>query len=242
MPRTLTVEQAHATTSAAGVTPACSTGTCEHYQEMVRLRRNLHDGLGPGLAGIMLRADIIAKLLSANQSAAGEMLRELRHEAAEFMTEFRRVLASQSPAELEGRELGDALGALAERMGRATGDTLAITVDVDVDADCPVDRTTQVTAFWIVKEALTNVVKHANARSCRIHVRFADGLHLSVVDDGVGGIDEAGGHGFGLASMGSRAAELGGWCEVTSGTAPHTGVAVNAYLPGLPGHHPPTER
>jgi len=232
VPRALTVEQGHARTPHAGLPAACSTGACEHYQEMVRLRRNLHDGLGPGLAGIMLRADILAKLLSANQSAAEQMLRELRHEAAEFMTEFRRVLANQSPAEMDGRGLGDALRTLAERMSRATGETLAIDIDIDPGADRHVDRATQVAAFWIAKEALTNVVKHAKARNCRIRGRVANGLHLSIVDDGVGvGATTAGRRGFGLTSMGSRAAELGGWCEITDGSAPGAGVAVTAYLP-----------
>ncbi len=244
MPRALTVEQGHTRTTRAGLPDACSTGACEHYQEMVRLRRNLHDGLGPGLAGIMLRADILAKLLSANQTAAEQMLRELRHEAAEFMTEFRRVLANQTPAEMEGRGLDEALRTLAERMSRATGDTLTIDIDSDF-AEIHVDRATQIAAFWIAKEALTNVVKHAKARNCHIRVRVANGLHLSIVDDGVGaGVGAGhGGHGFGLTSMGSRAAELGGWCEITEGTAPGVGVAVTAHLPaaGSP-HHSLTER
>jgi signal transduction histidine kinase len=198
---------------------------------MVRLRRNLHDGLGPGLAGIMMRADILAKLLSANSSAAEQMLRELRHEAAEFMTEFRRVLANQSPAEMDGRGLGDALRTLAQRMSRATGETLTIDIDIAPHADRHVDRATQVAAFWIAKEALTNVVKHAKARHCRIRVRGVDGLQLSIVDDGVGVTATPGRRGFGLTSMGSRAAELGGWCEISDGTAAGVGVAVTAYLP-----------
>jgi signal transduction histidine kinase len=232
------VEQGHATTPYAELTAACSTGACEHYQEMVRLRRNLHDGLGPGLAGIMLRADILAQLLTANRAAAEEMLRDLRHEAAAFMSEFRRVLADQSPAEMEGRGLGDALRVLAERMSRATGDTLTIRIDLDLGeqgdehgVDHTVDRAAQVTAFWIAKEALTNVVKHAKARNCRIRVRVTDGdLRMSIVDDGVGGAGLAR-RGIGLTSMGSRAAELGGWCEVTDGRAPGVGVAVTAHLP-----------
>ena len=231
MPRAVTVEQGHATTSHAA-TSACSTGTCAHYQEMVRLQRNLHDGLGPGLAGIMLRADILAELLTANQSAAKEMLRDLRHEAAAFMTEFRRVLADQSPAELEGRGLAGALRALGSRMSRATGETLTITTDLGAegDLDRDVDRSVQVVVFWIAKEALTNVVKHAKARNCRISVRVVDGvLQLSIVDDGIGRVGLSR-RGIGLTSMGSRAAELGGWCEVTDG-APGAGVAVTAHLP-----------
>ncbi|MGH3758602.1 sensor histidine kinase [Actinophytocola sp.] len=224
VPRALTVDEARPRT------PECETGACAHYREMVQLRRNLHDGLGPGLAGIMLRADILAKLMTANQDAAEEMLRELRHETAAFMTEFRRVLADQSPAELDGQALDDALRALARRMSRATGGSLTVTVDADPHEPAEIDRTAQVAAFWIAKEALTNVVKHARARHCEIRVRAHDGLHMSIVDDGVGGAN-LGRRGVGLTSMGSRAAELGGWCEVTDGATPGTGVRVTAYLP-----------
>lgn len=224
MPRALTTKQRHARTPHTEA--ACRTGTCEHYREMVRLRRNLHDGLGPGLAGIMLRADILANVLTHNRGAAEELLRELRHEAAAFMSEFRRVLADQVPAELDDQRLDDALGALAHRMSRATGGTLTVTVDVD-PAAADAGRPQQVAAFWIVREALTNVVKHANAHTCEIRVRAADGLELSIVDDGVGGV--GGGRGVGLTSMHGRAAELGGWCEVADRA--DTGVAVTAYLP-----------
>jgi len=247
VPRALTVEQGHATTPHAELTAACSTGACEHYQQMVRLRRNLHDGLGSGLAGIMLRADILAQLLTANHAAAEEMLSDLRHEAAAFMSEFRRVLADQSPTEMEGRGLAGALRTLAARMGRATGGALTIGIDLG-DLDRHVDRAAQVTAFWIAKEALTNVVKHARARNCRIRVRVVDGeLRMSIVDDGVGGVGGAGlgRRGIGLTSMGSRAAELGGWCEVTDGAAPGAGVTVTAHLPARDpgaGATPPADR
>lgn len=218
MPRALTVgnrKQRH--------TPAdCQVGECEHYVEMMRLRRNLHDGLGPGLAGIMMRADILAKLMTANQDAAEEMLRDLRREAAAFMTEFRRVLADQCPAELDGRDLAGALEIVASRMSQF----VSVRVDVDPRAS-EVDRAAQVAAFWIAKEALTNVVKHARARDCEIQVRVDRGLRLTVVDNGVGGAG-LGRRGVGLTSMHSRATELGGWCEIADNGF---GVTVSAYLP-----------
>jgi signal transduction histidine kinase len=187
---------------------------CEHQAEVQRLRRDLHDGLGPGLAGILIRADLLARQL--DRGPAEEMLRELRREAAAFMAEFRRVLADREPAELEGRSLADGLRVLAERM-HVTG--LEIVIDVTGDAD----RDTQVAAFWIVKEALTNVVKHAGATRCVVTVR--EGLRLSVVDNGDGGLHDGG---VGLTSMRARAEELGGWCEVAD---TGRGVAVTAHLP-----------
>ena len=192
-------------------------GRCTHQAEVQRLRRDLHDGLGPGLAGILIRADLLARQLE--RGPAEETLRELRREAATFMAEFRRVLADREPAELEGRSLADGLRVLADRM-HVTG--LAIEIDVTGHAD----RDTEVAAFWIVKEAVTNVVKHAHATRCAITVRVTgDGLDLSVVDDGTGGLDDGG---VGLTSMRARAEELGGWCEVVD--TGH-GVAVSGHLP-----------
>ncbi|OLF17375.1 sensor histidine kinase [Actinophytocola xanthii] len=232
MPRALTVEnrkQRHA--RKPGLPAECRTGECQHYQEMVRLRRNLHDGLGPGLAGIMVRADVLTQLLTANQGAAEEVLHELRREAAAFMAEFRRMLADQSPAELDGHELDDALRTLGRRMSRASGGTLVVSVEVD-ETVTVVDRAAQVAAFWIAKEALTNVVKHAKARTCELRVWGEDGLRLEITDDGIGGagLDRPG---VGLTSMGSRATELGGWCDIVDNGVRNNGfgVTVTAYLP-----------
>lgn len=201
--------------------------SCEHYREMVRLRRNLHDGLGPGLAGIMLRAEVIGELLDGDGTAR-KMLDELRIEAAAFLAEFRRMLADQCPSELDGHGLAEALTELASRMGRATAGALAVTVDVDplvVDAR----RETQVAAFLIAKEALTNVVKHADADSCAIRAAIEGGrsLRLAVTDNGTGP-KKLTRRGVGLGSMRGRATELGGWCDVT---ATRAGVTVTASLP-----------
>jgi signal transduction histidine kinase len=184
---------------------------------VARLRRDLHDGLGPGLAGILIRADLLARQL--RHGPAEEMLRDLRREAAAFMAEFRRVLADREPVELEGRSLADGLTELARRMN-----VLDVTTHVDRYCD-DVDREVQVAAFWIVKEALTNVVKHANAAHCDIRISTDHGLHLSVADDGAGGLHDTG---AGLSSMRARAEELGGWCEVTD---TGRGVTVTAHLP-----------
>jgi signal transduction histidine kinase len=234
VPRALTVEtrkQPHARKAIPGLPTDCRTGDCEHYQEIVRLRRNLHDGLGPGLAGIMMRADVLTQLLTANQGAAEEMLHELRREAASFMAEFRRMLADQSPAELDGHRFDDALCTLGRRMSRASGNTLVVTTHVAPEV-AQVDRAAQVAAFWIAKEALTNVVKHAKATACVIRVWVDHGLRLAISDDGVGGagLDRPG---VGLTSMGSRAVELGGWCDVTDNGigVDGTGVTVSAHLP-----------
>lgn len=208
----------------AAATDGCAARDCSHQHELDRLRRDLHDGLGPGLAGILIRADLLAQLMTRNEVGARQMLGELRQEAAAFMAELRRVLADREPVELDGHDLAGGLAALAERMGASSGDRLAVTVEV-ADEVAALDWAVQVAAFWIVKEALTNVVKHADATSCVVRLRVDDGLRLSVVDNGHGGLGAAG---IGLTSMRTRAAELGGRCDVTDTGG---GVAVTAHLP-----------
>lgn len=202
----------------------CVGRECAHCRELTRLRRDLHDGLGPSLAGILLRADLIGQLMSTNEVAARETLEDLRHEAAAFMAELRRVLADREPAELDDRDLTAGLTTLAERMSAASGNRLVVDVAVDREVGT-LDRTVQVAAFWIVKEALTNVVKHAHAAACAVRVSVDGGLRLSVVDNGCGGLADSG---IGLTTMRERATELGGWCDVADTGG---GVAVTAHLP-----------
>lgn len=206
------------------VSDDCVGRECAHCRELTRLRRDLHDGLGPSLAGILLRADLLAQLMTTNEVAARETLADLRHEAAAFMAELRRVLAAREPAELDDRDLTAGLTTLAKRMRAASGGRLVVTVDVGGDVGA-LDRTVQVAAFWIVKEALTNVVKHAGATACVVRLHVDGGLCLSVVDNGCGGLADSG---IGLTTMQDRAAEHGGWCDVVDTGG---GVAVTAHLP-----------
>ncbi|MFL6122735.1 sensor histidine kinase [Actinophytocola sp.] len=206
---------------------SCGGGECAHHRELARLRRDLHDGLGPSLAGIMVRADLLAQLMTkGDQGLTGgrEVLQELRQEASAFLAEMRRVLSDREPAELDRTALADALPAFGQRISAASGGRLSVRVDVAAGVDAA-DRTSQVAAFWIVREALTNVVKHARATACAVRVWVNNGLRLSVVDDGHGGLTESG---MGLGTMRGRAAEFGGWCDVVD--TGH-GVAVTAHLP-----------
>ena len=201
----------------------CGSGECEHYREVLRLRRNLHDSLGAGLAGILIRVDILPQLMAHDRAAAEEVLRELRQESAAFMSEFRRMLADRGPAELDGHDLESALRTLVGRLNRAELD-IKLAVEPAVSG---IGGAAEATAFWIATEALTNVVKHARARTCTIRAWVNGGLWLEIRDDGVGGTEQAR-RGIGLRSMRDRATELGGWCEVLD---TGTGVTVQAYLP-----------
>lgn len=196
---------------------ACTT--CAHQRELTRLRRDLHDGLGPSLAGILARADVLSALLGEESRDAREVVSELRREASSFLGDLRRVLTDKEPAELSSGDLAAALAALGNRM------SAGVRVEVTVDDVSHVSWDNQVAAFWIIKEALTNVVKHARATHCTVRVWSSDGLRLSVVDNGRGGLGDAG---FGLTTMRDRATESGGWCEIED--TGH-GVSVTAHLP-----------
>ena len=212
------------TETAVPAASSCDSCECEHYREVLRLRRNLHDGLGAGLAGILMRVDILPNLIAHDRSAAEEVLRELRRESAAFMSVFRRMLSDRGPAELDGHDLESALQTLVGRLNRAD---LDITVAVDLPSGLDIGGAAEAAAFWIATEALTNVVKHAKARTCTIRAWVKGGLWLEISDDGVGGTELAH-RGIGLRSMRDRASEFGGWCEVLD---TGTGVTVQAYLP-----------
>ena len=191
--------------------------SCAHHRELARLRRDLHDGLGPSLAGILARADVLAALVGQESRDVREVLGELRREASSFLGEMRRVLADRDPAELEDHDLAAGVRALAARM--------SADVEVTVGDVSRVSWDSQVTAFWIVREALTNVLKHSTASRCVVRISADAGIRLSVVDNGTGGLHATG---LGLSTMRERATERGGWCDIED--TGH-GVSVTAYVP-----------
>lgn len=175
------------------------------HEERRMLRRDLHDGLGPALAGIRLGLVAARSLRERDPRAAEEMLDALERELAQQGEEVRRLSRSLVPLALEDGDLASALTALAERF---TGDDLSVQVTVapDVDLEPPV----QVAVYQMASEALLNVSRHAQASRCEVHLRRrADGDTLFVVsDDGVG-LPEDKVEGIGLRSMRERAEELG---------------------------------
>ncbi len=92
----------------------------------------------------------------------------------------------------------------------------------------PLPAAVEVAAYRIVQEALTNVVRHARARKCRVRLSVDDTLELEITDDGIG-LPEDRRAGVGLSSMRERAAELGGTCEI--GPSPTSGTRVLTRLP-----------
>jgi signal transduction histidine kinase len=192
-------------------------------QERRRLRRDLHDGLGPSLAGLGLHVDAAQNLLAAGQSPEAQ-LQLLRAGLGDTVSEVRRVVEALRPPAVDDLGLFAAITELANELAGGAG----LTVVVDVPRErAALPAAVEVAAYRIAQEALTNVVRHAGASSCRV-AGCVDGgvLVLSVSDDGRGGA--APGDGLGLSSMVERAHEIAGAVHVTSD---RSGTTVTTRLP-----------
>jgi signal transduction histidine kinase len=193
-------------------------------EERHRLRRDLHDGLGPLLASIRLRIETGLNLLDVDRASAVEFLEAAVGDASEAVTDVRRLVHDLRPPALD--DLGFAR-ALEEQVARFRTDDLA--VDLDLGPLPPLPPATEVAAYRIVSEALSNVVRHARARHVVVAVSAQDGgLLVRVADDGVG-LPEHPVAGIGLRSQRERAEELGGTWRASS--AGRTGTEVLATLP-----------
>jgi two-component system NarL family sensor kinase len=195
-------------------------------EERRRLRRDLHDGLGPQLAAIALQLETVRDLASGPDTPAGAMAESLRMQMRDVVAEVRRIVDDLRPPALDDLGLGEALRQLVTRF-----DTEALSVDVGIDDLPPLPAAVEVGVLRLVGEALTNVARHSGARRCAVEVGVAGGqVVISVSDDGRGiSPDVPAQEGVGLASMRERALELGGTCEVTSPA--DGGTVVRAWLP-----------
>jgi signal transduction histidine kinase len=202
--------------------------------ERRRIRRDLHDGLGPTLAAIGLKADLAARGL-AGGSAEHRLLSEISTEVKAALIDVRRLVEALRPPALD--ELG-LVGAIRSRAASLAGGML-------IDVAGPVDpvalpAAVETAAYRIAVEAMTNAVRHSRGRHCTVLIApDARLLELTVRDDGVG-LDPARAIGVGLRSMRERADEVGGSFSV--GSPAGGGTVVYASLPtGLGGHDDPAD-
>ena len=195
--------------------------------ERDRLRRDLHDGLGPSLSGIALGLEAAATAYDTDPDAIPELLRRTRIEADAAVREIRRVLDGLRPGALDLHGLDGAVRDTASSlgMGRPGAPHFDLCSDLPPFLPPPIEEA----AFRIAAESLTNVVRHSNAYHCAVSLRRANGdLRVQVTDDGSGlGLDQSQGHG--LDSMRRRAADVGG--SLTIDPADPTGTVVTAVLP-----------
>lgn len=194
-------------------------------EERRRLRRDLHDGLGPTLAGMAMQVRAAQKLV-ADQPRTARILDALAVDLQTCTGEVRQLVNQLRPPALD-RGLA---AALRNECARFDSGTLSVRLQVDDDLQ-GLPAAIEVAAYRIVAEALTNVTRHSQAATCRVTVRLDRALGLEIVDDGVGlGPRRPGG--VGLDSMRERAAELGGEFEITD-AAPH-GTSIRVRLPFQP--------
>lgn len=198
-------------------------------EERRRLRRDLHDGLGPTLAAVALGLDTTRRRLDHPQQADA-MLANLRTQLQEAIDEIRRLAHDLRPPALDQFGLVEAIRVDARRFEtEATSASMALAIHVDAPATTPqLPAAVEVAAYRIVAEALTNVVRHSGAQRCVVSLEFDDWLRLEITDDGRG-VPPEHRRGVGLSSMVERATEVGGTCEIDG--APRNGTLVRALLP-----------
>jgi signal transduction histidine kinase len=193
-------------------------------EERRRLRRDLHDQLGPDLAAAALELDRARELATTDLAAADKVFEDLGERIREAVRDVRHLVDDLRPPALD--ELG-LLGALHEQVGRFANGPTSIMLQAP-DELGPLPAAVDLAAYRIACEALTNVVRHAGASQCTVRLARTTRLELEVTDDGRG-LPAEPRAGLGLSSMRERAAELGGKCTVTS--TPGRGTQVCAWLP-----------
>jgi signal transduction histidine kinase len=195
-------------------------------EERRRLRRDLHDGVGPQLAALMLELETASDLVSDNQEASA-LMAKLSERASELVSDVRRSVHALRPPALD--ELG-LVGALRE--GALQYGPAGLRVSVENPEELShLPAAVEVACYRIAQEALANVVRHARASHCSIRIRLdeeAEALSVEVEDDGRG-IRDDDSAGVGMLSMRERTEELGGWCTVQPLLG--GGTLVRALLP-----------
>jgi signal transduction histidine kinase len=195
-------------------------------EERRRLRRDLHDGLGPRLTGVAYAADAARNVLDRDPARAADLLTGLRAEAGEAILEVRRLVHGLRPPSLDQVGLEQTLRQHARHVLRADGDPM--TVEFDITTPLPaLSAAVEVTAYRIVVEALTNAARHSGGDRATVTL-CADGDTLAVEVRDNGHPATAWSPGVGLTSMRERAEMLGG--TVATG-ADADGGAVSARLP-----------
>ena len=217
----------HATLLAAELQQSRSRVVSARDDERRRLRRDLHDGLGPVLTGVGFKADAARNYIRAQPDEAIELLTELRAETAAALEDVRRLVYDLRPPILDDVGLLEALRRLVERTGRRPdGLPLNITLELP-DSVPPLPAGVETATYRIAAEALTNVVRHSHASWATVRMTVDTSLHLSIINEQQAPAPPWTA-GVGLSSMQERAAELGG---VLSAGPAAQGGAVSVTVP-----------
>jgi signal transduction histidine kinase len=200
----------------------------EHHRAVVGAReeerrllgRELHDDLGPTVAGLALQLGALRPLVRSDPETVVARLARLEETAATALADIRRVAHQLRPPVLDQVGLGSAVLAVAESLG--------LTVVEQVVEHDRLPAAVELAAYRIAAEALSNVARHAGSAGVRLEIRQAGGTLLVVVSDEGRGFS-VGSAGLGLTTMRERAEELRGTLSVRRGE--HGGTVVTAVLP-----------
>ncbi|MCY0944958.1 sensor histidine kinase [Streptomyces antarcticus] len=207
--------------------------------ERLQIARELHDMVAHSIGIIAIQAGVGSRVIQTQPEEAREALRAIEATSRETLSGLRRTLVALRQADPDAAASGRApltpSPGLAdiERLATATADA-GVRVDVRRDGEQrPLPADIDLSAYRIVQEALTNVVRHAGTGHCRVSIEYGDGeLSVEIVDDGRGAAEDGPAHGFGIVGMRERVALLHGRLNV--GPRPEGGFRVAARLP-LPG-------
>jgi signal transduction histidine kinase len=195
-------------------------------EERRRMRRDLHDGLGPTLTGIAYSADAAMNLVHTDPEGGAEVLRELRADIGEAIAEIRRIVYGLRPRALD--ELG-LVGAVQQRVDRLRGhdgQPFLVTTSCPPLPDLP--AAVEVVAYRVAVEAVTNVARHAGVDAAQVEIRLEDANVLEVQVSDLGCRPQPWDEGVGIASMRERVEQIGGELQLSAGP---DGSRVRARLP-----------
>jgi two-component system NarL family sensor kinase len=195
-------------------------------EERHRIRRDLHDGLGPQLASLTLKLDAARNLLQTDPEAAERMLVDLKKNTQSAVADIRRLVYGLRPPALDELGLVDALRRQAAAGSSETG------LKISIDAPEPfhdLPAAVESALYRIAVEAMTNVIRHSQASWCTINLEIGRNAEMEIHDDGIG-LPAEFQAGVGLASMRERAEELGGKCVIEKAVGGGTLVRVKIPL------------
>ncbi len=198
-------------------------------EERTRIARELHDIVAHSVSVMVLQVGAVRHKLPDDLADESDALRGVEQAGRTALTEMRRLLAAMrddgDDLELLPQPGLDSVGTLVCDVERAG---LPVTLHVEGEAT-PLPRAIELSAYRIVQEALTNALKHAQARRADVTLRYTPGeLGIEVRDDGTGG-GSGNGTGFGLVGIRERVKIYGG--TMTAGAAPEGGFVVDARFP-----------
>lgn len=199
--------------------------------ERLRIARELHDMVAHSIGVIAIQAGVGSRVISTQPAEAQNALSAIEATSRETLSGLRRMLGMlrAGPGDDPPWARPEAPGLASLRHLAETAKDAGVRVDIQWDGHpCTLPAEIDLSAFRIIQEALTNVIRHSGAGHCQVLIgQHDEELSIQVTDDGRGGVIPA--TGYGIAGMRERAALLGG--QLTAGPRPGGGFRVTARLP-----------